>query len=99
MPNNGNILEGADVIRKSMLGMLNSGSKVISYNAKTLYVMLCSDKIIEIGKFRISFTVPGKPEVEEDTGKYMTIWEKAADGTLKIKVETWNSDAHPVAQE
>ncbi len=99
MPNNGNILEGIEAIRKSTLEMQASGSKVISYNAHPLYLMLCNDKLIEIGKFRISFTVPGMPNVEEDAGKYLTIWEKRADGTLKIKLETWNSDANPIAKD
>jgi ketosteroid isomerase-like protein len=32
----------------------------------------------------------------EDTGKYLTLWEKQADGSLKIKVETWNTDKNPM---
>jgi hypothetical protein len=28
----------------------------------------------------------------------MTIWEKQNDGSLKIKVETWNTDTNPWAE-
>ncbi len=31
-----------------------------------------------------------------DHGKYMTIWEMQDDGSLKVKVETWNTDVNPV---
>ena len=31
-----------------------------------------------------------------DEGKYLTIYERDAEGKLKIKVETWNSDHDPM---
>jgi ketosteroid isomerase-like protein len=34
----------------------------------------------------------------EDHGKYLTVWEKQKDGSLKVKVETWNSDVDPMSQ-
>jgi ketosteroid isomerase-like protein len=33
----------------------------------------------------------------DDHGKYLTIWEKQKDGSLKIKIETWNSDVDPTS--
>jgi hypothetical protein len=33
-----------------------------------------------------------------DQGKYITIWEEQPDGSMKIKVETWNTDTNPWAQ-
>jgi hypothetical protein len=30
-----------------------------------------------------------------DNGKYITIWEMQKDGSIKIKVETWNTDHNP----
>jgi hypothetical protein len=40
------------------------------------------------------------PDVPEwaDYGKYITIWEEQKDGSMKIKVETWNTDTNPWAQ-
>jgi hypothetical protein len=37
------------------------------------------------------------PDVPEwaDNGKYITIWEMQKDGSIKIKVETWNTDHNP----
>jgi len=39
--------------------------------------------------------MPDQPAPMEDHGKYLTIWEKQKDGSLKVKVETWNSDVNP----
>jgi hypothetical protein len=38
----------------------------------------------------------GMPGEIEDAGKYLTIYERDADGALKIKVETWNTDVNPM---
>lgn len=92
MPNNGNIIEGRDAIKKSNLELLKSGSKVHSFDTQTLHLIMCNDLIIEIGKFRIRFSIPGIQEVKEYSGKYLNIWEKVSDRKLKIKLETWNSD-------
>ena len=41
-------------------------------------------------------TMPGMTETIRDTGKYMTVYVRDADGALKIKVETWNTDMNPM---
>jgi hypothetical protein len=38
------------------------------------------------------------PDLKEewpDNGKYITVWEVQDDGSLKIRVETWNTDINP----
>jgi uncharacterized protein (TIGR02246 family) len=94
MPNNGKMLEGKDAIRKSNEEMMKSGSKVKSFEATTLKVKSCENMVTEIGNFKISFLMAGKPEPMEDHGKYVTIWEKQKDGSLKVKVEIWNTDVN-----
>ena len=42
-------------------------------------------------------TMPNMDKPMEDHGKYLTIWEKQKDGSLKVKVETWNSDVDPMS--
>jgi uncharacterized protein (TIGR02246 family) len=93
MPNNGSMVEGINAIRKSTEEMIAAGVKVNSYEVQTLHTVSCEKMIIEIGKFAIRFTVPGMQAPTEDSGKYLTIWEEQPDGSLKIKIETWNSDA------
>lgn len=92
MPSNEKMLEGKDAIKKSNEEMKKSGSKVTSFETTTLKVMTCDKSITEIGKYKISFMMAGKAEPMNDNGKYLTIWEKQPDGSLKVKLEMWNSD-------
>jgi len=43
----------------------------------------------------ITMGIPQMSEPMHDVGKYVTVWQKQIDGSLKIKVETWNTDANP----
>jgi ketosteroid isomerase-like protein len=95
MPNNADMIEGLPAIRKSTVEMSTTGMKVKSFEVQTIYAVPCENMILEIGKFNIRFTMPQSDEVNEDAGKYLTIWEQQPDGSLKIKLETWNADASP----
>jgi ketosteroid isomerase-like protein len=50
------------------------------------------DLIHEVGNYEITLKVPGVPYDITDKGKYLVIWEKQNDGSLKIKLETWNNN-------
>lgn len=91
MPNNGKMCEGVDAIKKSNEEMMSSGTKIKSFETNTSTVKSCGKMITEIGTYKISMSMPGMEKME-DHGKYVTIWEKQADGSLKIKVEIWNTD-------
>lgn len=96
MPNNGKMAEGLEAIKKSNEEMAKSGVKVKAFDTKTLKVKSCDKMITEIGTYKMSMTIPGMPNDYEDEGKYLTIWEKQADGSLKIKLEMWNTDKSPM---
>ena len=96
MPNNGEMLEGITAIRKSNQEMMSSGMKVMSFKANTIKVIPCNKYYTEIGKYQISIEVPGMQEPVNDHGKYLTIWEPQKDGSLKIKVEIWNTNINPM---
>lgn len=99
LPNYEKMLEGKDAIRKSNEAMTKAGWKVVAFEPVTLKVMSCDKTITEIGTFKISFSMEGLTKPIEDVGKYITIWEKQADGSLKIKIETWNTDTNPMEQK
>jgi len=99
MPDNSKMIEGKEAIRKSNQEMMSSGMKIKSFDANTIYTEPCGNRIIEIGKFKISFTGPQMPEAMEEEGKYLTVWEQQSDGSLKIKLETWNSNTNPMADQ
>jgi ketosteroid isomerase-like protein len=99
MPDNNKMIEGKEGIRKSNQEMLSSGMKVKSFEVNTVNTLACENMIIEIGKFKISYTIPGMPDAMEEEGKYITVWDQQSDGSLKIKLETWNSDTNPMADQ
>jgi ketosteroid isomerase-like protein len=96
MPNNAKMVQGIDEIKKSNETMIQSGIKMKTFEANTLQVKSCGNLVTEIGTYKLSMIIPGVPGDYEDFGKYLTIWEKQADGSLKIKIEMWNTDVSPV---
>jgi ketosteroid isomerase-like protein len=76
--------------------MTEAGMKMTAFKSTVTDIMQSGNFIVDIGTYEITMTMPqmgGMPWT--DKGKYMTIWEKQDDGTLKIKVETWNTDVNP----
>lgn len=94
MPNNSRMVQGIDEIRKSTEVMMQSGAKFKSFETNTLQVFSCGNLVTEIGTYKMSMNIAGMPNDFEDHGKYLTIWEKQSDGSLKIKVEMWNTDVN-----
>ena len=97
MPSYAPIREGIAAIRKASEEDARSGSKVNSFDATTLKVMTSGNQITEIGTYKINMSMPKMDKPMEDHGKYVDIWEKQKDGSLKIKLEIWNSDVDPMA--
>jgi uncharacterized protein (TIGR02246 family) len=91
------IHDGLPAIRKASEDMLKTGVKFTSFVPVTLKVFVNGNMITEVGTYKISVTMPGMDKPMEDHGKYLTIWEKQKDGSLKIKIETWNSDVDPMS--
>ncbi len=97
LPSYESIHDGIAAIRKANDDMVKSGWKCISFEPTTLKVFPNGNMITEIGTYKISGSMPGMDKPMDDHGKYLTIWEKQKDGSLKIKVETWNSDVDPMS--
>jgi len=95
LPSYGPMAEGIDAIRKSSEEMMNSGMKITACSFETKKVKVCDKMITEIGLYKMSMSMPEMEGAMEDHGKYLTIWEMQADGSLKIKVEMWNTDVMP----
>ena len=91
------IRDGLPAIRKASEEMAKTGWKCKSFEPITLKVIPNGNMITEIGTYSISMTMPGMDKPMDDHGKYLTIWEKQKDGSLKVKIETWNSDINPMS--
>jgi ketosteroid isomerase-like protein len=99
LPSYHKMVQGIDAIKKSNEEMMSSGMKVKSFEMNTVMVNSYGSMISEIGTYKMSMSMPGAPNPVEDQGKYLTLWEKQPDGSLKIKVETWNTDINPMVQQ
>lgn len=97
MPSNEPMREGIAAIRKASEEMFKAGWKCLAFEPTTLKVIPNGNLITEIGKYKMSMSMPGMDKPMDDQGKYLTIWEKQKDGNLKIKIEIWNSDVDPMA--
>jgi ketosteroid isomerase-like protein len=96
LPNNAPMAEGIEAIKKSNQEMMNLGMKITSCNFVTLKVIPNNNLITEIGTYKMSVSTPDMQDPMEDEGKYLNIWEKQPDGSLKIKVEMWNTNSMPM---
>jgi uncharacterized protein (TIGR02246 family) len=96
MPGNEKMSEGKEAIKNANEEMMKSGVKVTAFESKTLKIKTCERMITEIGTYKINLSIPGMEGLMEEIGKYVTLWEQQADGSLLIKLEIWNSDKSPM---
>jgi len=98
LPSYSPMMYGVEAIKKSGEEMSNTPMKITSFELKIKEIIPRGDVFVEVGNYKMSTDVEGMPEPFKDHGKYVTIWEKQDDGSLKIMVETWNSNVNPWAQ-
>lgn len=97
LPNFGPRMDGVATFRKHHEEMTASGMKIKSFESTPTEAWSAGDQVIEIGTFEITLDMPGMPDPIEDHGKYMTVYARQTDGSLKIKAETWNTDVDPMS--
>ncbi len=95
LPNYGPRMQGIEAFKQHHAQMSGAGMKINSFESQPTEVWAAGDHVIEIGTFEINLDMPGMPGIE-DKGKYMTVYVRDADGNLKIKAETWNTDMNPM---
>jgi len=95
MPSYEPILRGIEACKQSYKKMTEAGMKMTAFKSVVTDVIDAGNYVIDIGSYKISMSMPGMDMPWDDHGKYMTIWEKQDDGSLKVKVETWNTDVNP----
>lgn len=92
LPNNAKMLNGLSEIRKDQEESMKEGWKVKQYSTNVHTVESHGDIVTEIGSYQIGVQKDGTNELVRREGKYVCLWEKQADGSLKLKTEIWNHD-------
>lgn len=96
LPNFEPRLDGVEAFRQHFEEMSASGMEIHAFESEPTDVWEAGNQVIEIGTFAITVKVPEMPEPIQDQGKYLTVYERDADGALKIKAEIWNTDLNPM---
>ena len=94
MPNHGPMLKGKKAIREYYEQMMAMGMKFTKADFTTTDVQVSGSYAYEIGTYTMTMQMPSGFEMI-DEGKYLTVYERATDGSWKTKVETWNSNMPP----
>jgi ketosteroid isomerase-like protein len=95
MPSYEPMVKGLDANKKSWEEMKQSGVKMTAFKTLVTDIMKYGDLVVDIGTYEIAMSIPGMDQPWNDHGKYLTLWEMQDDGSMKIKVETWNTDVNP----
>jgi len=88
LPPNSEMIAGKEGVEAFWGGGLQMGIKDAVLT--TVDVLGMGDVVCEIGKYNLTIQPEGQ-DAFEDSGKYLVIWKKAADGTWKLHVDIWNT--------
>jgi ketosteroid isomerase-like protein len=91
------MVKGIEKIKELSEAQFNSDWKTTKLELIPTDVLVSGNLAIEVGNYDMTMSGPGVPEWA-DKGKYLTVWEIQKDGSLKIKIETWNTDTDPLQQ-
>ncbi len=96
MPSYQPMMKGIEACKKASEEMMSSGMKMTAFKSTVTDIMQSGNLVVDIGTYEITMMLPQMGDQPwSDHGKYMTIWEMQDDGSLKVKVETWNTDVNP----
>ncbi len=97
LPNYRAMEKGYSTILTNNQGRKSGGYKIVDGGKTTIELFVGKDMMVDIGSYTLTMDFPGLPQPKVDTGKYMNVWRKDAEGNWRIIAETWNADKSPNA--
>jgi ketosteroid isomerase-like protein len=95
LPPNSPIVNGKAAAQQAWATILVPGNS-LSWTPTTAVSAASGDIVYTQGTYTASIKGPDGKAVA-DTGKYLAVWKKQADGSWKAEEDTWNSDLPAVA--
>ena len=89
MPPNSEMIKGRSAIQEFWHTSIQMGIKNV--NTTVVDIQVSGDLAYRIGKYTLTVQPQDHPPVT-DSGKFLDIWKRQADGSWKIQVDTWNND-------
>lgn len=80
---------GRDAIRAVFQSFLDAGTN--SLELDSIEIIEDGDLVIDVGRYVLGMQVPDVGPVE-DTGKFVDVFRRQPDGSLRVIVDTFNSD-------
>jgi uncharacterized protein (TIGR02246 family) len=84
-------LIGLPAVREGITHMMQDPAFALSFEADKVVVARSGDLAYETGTYSMAMTGPGKKAATEK-GHYVVVWQKQADGSWKVAVDTPVSD-------
>jgi uncharacterized protein (TIGR02246 family) len=94
LPNFSPMLKGKKAIREYSENMMKLGLRFTKVTFTTIDVQVSGNMAFETGSYTMTLEMPPMGQMH-DEGKFLTVYERAKDGSWKIKVETWNMNKEP----
>jgi ketosteroid isomerase-like protein len=91
LPPGAPMCEGTSAIRDFLQMFLKMGFQSIEF--ESLVVDGTEDFVVDVGRYRLRMQPPGT-EPMLDVGKYIAVFKRQMDGSLRMAYDTFNSD-HP----
>lgn len=88
-------LIGKGALHKAQVKDREKGAKVLDIKGGDQRYWICGDLIYTVGCHALSVAVPGMPGMITDFRNGLTIWQRQADGSLKVKLDAYNTAQVP----
>lgn len=88
---NAPIAEGKEAIAKSFAGFFTLPNLKLTWHADKVAVARSGELGYTSGTYQMTFSDPAGKTIP-DKGKYVTVWEKQADGSWKVLLDIFNTD-------
>lgn len=94
MPSYQPMMKGMDAFKEHSKNQPPMDMKSFTLTSTDIFVS--GNFVVDIGTYDLVMNMPELPTGEmPDKGKYLTLYEIQKDGSLLIKVDTWNTDMNP----
>jgi len=88
------ILNGKAAIKAAMAPWFADPNFALTFQSTRAMASKGGDMVFSQGTYSMTMTNPKTKKPMTDTGKYLTIYTKQADGSWKAIADTYNSDSH-----